>query len=51
MLGDPDLELSLTDIAERTDTPHPSVSREIQRVRQSGPYRASCGTENHLPLG
>jgi DNA-binding transcriptional ArsR family regulator len=36
LLGDPDLELSLTDIAERTNTPHPSVFREIQRAEQAG---------------
>ena len=36
LLGDPDLELSLTDIAARTGTPHPSVYREIQRAKQAG---------------
>jgi DNA-binding transcriptional ArsR family regulator len=36
LLGDPDLELSLTEIAERTRTPHPSVHREIQRAEQAG---------------
>jgi len=36
VLGDPDLELSLTQIAERTHTPHPSVYREIQRAEQAG---------------
>ena len=36
LLGDPDLELSLTDIAARTGTPHPSVYREIQRAGQAG---------------
>lgn len=36
LLGDPDLELSLTDIAARTGTPHPSVYREIQRAEQAG---------------
>jgi DNA-binding transcriptional ArsR family regulator len=36
LLGDPDLELSLTDIAARTGTPHPSVHREIQRAEQAG---------------
>jgi DNA-binding transcriptional ArsR family regulator len=36
LLGDPDLELSLTEIAERTNTPHPSVFREIQRAEQAG---------------
>ncbi len=39
LLGDPDLELSLTDIAERTNTPHPSVFREIQRAGQAGLVR------------
>jgi DNA-binding transcriptional ArsR family regulator len=36
LLGDPELELSLTEIAERTRTPHPSVYREIQRAEQAG---------------
>lgn len=36
LLSDPDLELSLTEIAERTRTPHPSVYREIQRAEQAG---------------
>jgi DNA-binding transcriptional ArsR family regulator len=36
LLGDPDLELSLTEIAARTGTPHPSVHREIQRAEQAG---------------
>lgn len=36
LLGDPDLELSLTEIAVRTRTPHPSVYREIQRAEQAG---------------
>jgi DNA-binding transcriptional ArsR family regulator len=36
LLGDPDLELSLTDIAARTGTPHPSVYREIQRAERAG---------------
>jgi DNA-binding transcriptional ArsR family regulator len=36
LLGDPELELSLTEIAERTHTPHPSVYREIQRAEQAG---------------
>jgi DNA-binding transcriptional ArsR family regulator len=36
LLGDPDLELSLTDIAARTGVPHPSVYREIQRAEQAG---------------
>ncbi len=36
LLGNPDLELSLTDISARTGTPHPSVYREIQRAEQAG---------------
>jgi DNA-binding transcriptional ArsR family regulator len=36
LLGDPDLELGLTEIARRTGTPHPSVYREIQRAEQAG---------------
>src|SRR5262249_49422783 len=36
LLGDPGLELSLTDIAARTGAPHPSVYREIQRAEQAG---------------
>jgi DNA-binding transcriptional ArsR family regulator len=36
LLGDPALELSLTEIATRTKTPHPSVYREIQRAEQAG---------------
>jgi DNA-binding MarR family transcriptional regulator len=36
LLGDPDLEISLTEIAERTGAPHPSVYREIQRAEQAG---------------
>jgi DNA-binding transcriptional ArsR family regulator len=36
LLGDPDLELSLTEIAERTGVPHPSVHREIERAEQAG---------------
>jgi len=36
VLGDPDLELSLTGIAERTGAPHPSVHREIQRAERAG---------------
>ena len=36
LLGDPELELSLTDIATRTGAPHPSVYREIQRAEQAG---------------
>jgi DNA-binding transcriptional ArsR family regulator len=36
LLGDPDLELSLTEIAARTGTPHASVHREIGRAEQAG---------------
>jgi len=33
---DPDLELSLTEISEKTGAPHPSVYREIERAEQAG---------------
>jgi DNA-binding transcriptional ArsR family regulator len=36
LLGDPDLELSLTEIAARTGTPHASVHREIGRAERAG---------------
>lgn len=36
LLGDPELELSLTEIATRTGAPHPSVHREIERAEQAG---------------
>jgi DNA-binding transcriptional ArsR family regulator len=36
LLSDPDLELSLTEIAARTRAAHPSVYREIQRAEQAG---------------
>jgi predicted nucleotidyltransferase len=36
LLGDPELELSLTEIASRTGAPHPSVHREIQRAKVAG---------------
>jgi DNA-binding transcriptional ArsR family regulator len=36
LLGDPDLELSLTQLAQRTGVPHPSAYREIQRAEQAG---------------
>ena len=36
LLGDPELELSLTEIAQRTGAPHPSVHREIERAEQAG---------------
>jgi DNA-binding transcriptional ArsR family regulator len=36
LLGDPYLELSLTEISQRTGAPHPSVHREVQRAEQAG---------------
>lgn len=36
LLEDPDLELSLTEIAARTGAPHPSVHREVHRAEQAG---------------
>jgi DNA-binding transcriptional ArsR family regulator len=36
LLGYPDLELSLTEIAARTGAPHASVHREIERAEQAG---------------
>lgn len=36
LLGDPGLELSLTDLAERTGVPYPSVHREIERAEAAG---------------
>jgi DNA-binding transcriptional ArsR family regulator len=36
LLGDPDLELSLTEVSQRTGAPHPSVYREVQRAEQAG---------------
>lgn len=36
LLGDPELELSLTELAARTGTPHPSVHREIERAESAG---------------
>lgn len=36
LLGDPDLELSLTQIAAQTGAPHPSVYREIRRAERAG---------------
>ncbi len=36
LLGDPELELSLTALAERTGVPHPSVYREIERAEAAG---------------
>lgn len=36
LLGDPDLELSLSELAERLGTPYPSVHREIERAEHAG---------------
>ncbi len=36
LLGDPESELSLTEISQLTGTPHPSVYREVQRAEQAG---------------
>lgn len=36
ILGDPELELSLTDLAARLGTPYPSVHREIERAEAAG---------------
>lgn len=36
LLGDADLELSLTEIAGRTGAPHPSVHREVTRAEAAG---------------
>jgi DNA-binding transcriptional ArsR family regulator len=36
LLGDPDRELSLTEISKLTGAPHPSVYREVQRAEQVG---------------
>jgi DNA-binding transcriptional ArsR family regulator len=36
LLGDPDLDLSLTEISQRTGAPHPSVYREVERAEQAG---------------
>jgi DNA-binding transcriptional ArsR family regulator len=36
LLGDPDLEISLTEISARTGAPHPSVYREVERAEQAG---------------
>jgi predicted nucleotidyltransferase len=36
LLGNPDTEFSLTDIAARTGAPHPSVFREVERAEQAG---------------
>ena len=36
LLGDPDLELSLTDLSQRLAIPYPSVHREIERAQSCG---------------
>lgn len=36
LLGDPDRELSLTEISQLTGAPHPSAYREVQRAEQAG---------------
>lgn len=36
LLGDPDLELSLTQISDRTGVPYPSVHREVERAESAG---------------
>jgi DNA-binding transcriptional ArsR family regulator len=36
LLGDPDRELSLTEISQLTGAPHPSVYREVQRAERAG---------------
>jgi len=36
LLGDPDRELSLTEVSRLTGAPHPSVYREIQRAEHVG---------------
>jgi DNA-binding transcriptional ArsR family regulator len=36
LLGNPGSEFSLTEIAQRTGAPHPSVFREVQRAEQAG---------------
>jgi DNA-binding transcriptional ArsR family regulator len=40
LLGDPDLELSLTDLSRRTSAPQPSVHREIERAEAAGLIRS-----------
>ncbi len=40
LLGDPDLELSLTEISVRIGAPHPSVHREIERAERAGLVRS-----------
>src|ERR1022692_1292656 len=36
LLGDPVLDVSLTEIARRTGAPHPSVHREVERAERAG---------------
>ena len=36
LLGDPELELSLTELADRAGMPYPSVHREIERAEAAG---------------
>jgi predicted nucleotidyltransferase len=36
LLGDPSLELSLTDLSARLDTPYASVHREVERAEAAG---------------
>lgn len=36
LLGNPDRELSLTEISQLTGAPHPSVYREVQRAQEAG---------------
>lgn len=36
LLGDPELEASVSDLAERTDIPYASVHREIERAEKTG---------------
>lgn len=36
LLGDPDLELSLTELATQLDMPYPSVHREVERAEVAG---------------
>jgi len=40
LLGDPDLELSLSDLAARLGAPYPSVHREIERAEAAGLVRS-----------
>jgi len=40
LLGAPELELSLSDLADRLRTPYPSVHREIERAESAGIVRS-----------